>query len=319
MVASAGVAFAAAPTVDSETSETSQETDITDTGTQTYNASTSSNISWYADSNSSKIIIRQEADGEILYEKSPDNYHHNSTSGNSYYNVSVADDGSDYEGLEADAGENVTLKVTFINDTSASSPDKTNITFTFDNGEEEAFGEYESDDAEASDDESGILGTLGLGSDSAAKGEETVGVSGDTDTVTMHVSSDDLSTALSDSIDAAESDEPAYMASTTFDGQTLFVFSDDADLPDWADDDDIAYATVNDDGDTLTIHNAGSISDSDDVEDADVDVTGNEAMGFMTSHSALTDYYEVSSTDALSMSTNALDLNGEPDWTDADE
>lgn len=311
----AGFAMAAAPSVDNETSETTQDTDITDGGSQAYNATSSSNFSWSADSNSSKIVIEQG--NTTLYTATPEEYHHNSTSGTSYFNVSLADDGSDYSGLEADANENVTLDVTIINNTEADSPDKTNVSFTFANNDTEAFGQVTTDDTEVAAD-GGWLSSLGIGSEDGATGEIDVGGNENTETINVHIANDDLSTALSDTIDAADDDTPAYLGSASVAGQTVFVFSDEAEIPDWVSDDDYTYVTVSSDGSTLTIHNAADQFDDEEVDDVEISATGNEAMGFWTAQSTLTDYYELGYSSATSKAWNAQDWNGEPDWEDAE-
>jgi len=66
----AGVVMAAAPSVDNETSDTSRTSDLTDGGSQTHNDTTTSNLSWSADSANSSVEIMQ--DGETLYEASPE-------------------------------------------------------------------------------------------------------------------------------------------------------------------------------------------------------------------------------------------------------
>jgi len=129
LIAAVGGAMAAAPSVNTETTDTTYTSEITDGDTQAYNATTSSNFSWSADSANSKIVIEQGND--TLYSATPD--HEDEASGTYYYNATLADDGSSYDGLEADAGESVTLNVTLINNTEADDPDKTNVSFTFAN------------------------------------------------------------------------------------------------------------------------------------------------------------------------------------------
>ena len=307
----AGFAMAAAPSVDSETTTTSQTSEITNGSTQTYNATTASNLSWSADSTNSKVIVEQG--NRTIFSASPDPY--NTTTGTSYYNVSLADDGSSYSGLSADANEDVKLNVTFINNTEASSPDKTNISFTFANSDEEAFANVEDSDTPSDD---GILSSLGLGGsddESQAKSEKEIGINNNTETVNVHISNSDMSDALTATMDAAGEDAPAFLGSASVDGQTVFLFSEGADLPDWVTDEDFTYATVSDDGEMLTLHNANDQIDSTDVEGLDVTVTGNEAMGLSQAYGAMTGYYDLSRTSAIQKSIGALDLNGDPDWS----
>jgi hypothetical protein len=306
-----GGVMAAPPALDSETTTTTQSTDITDGGTQTYNATTASNLSWSADSANSKIIISQE--GETLFTASPTPY--NTVSNTSYYNVSLADDGSEYTGLEAAAGESVTLNVTLINNTEASTPDETNISFTFSNGDVESFAAVE--DAQVP--EEGFLSSLSLnsilGDDedvSAARAEKTVGVVGNaTETVNVYVENSNLTSALAETASAASEDDiPLVLLGTAMvDGELVPLFTESAEIPDWIDDDE-TYATLSDDGKMVTIHN---LETSEDDSDVDVEIVGNEQANFIPTFGMLKSY-GVSQYDAFTLA--AVDLNLDPSWED---
>ncbi len=69
VLAMAGGAMAAAPTVNTETTNTTYTTELNDGDTQTYNDTTSSLISWSADSANASIEITH--DGDTVYEASP--------------------------------------------------------------------------------------------------------------------------------------------------------------------------------------------------------------------------------------------------------
>jgi len=177
-----GGVMAAAPTVDTETTNTASTSDLTDGGTQTYNDTTSTTLNWSADSPNASVEIMQ--DGETLFEASPEPYEAVDTdsSGSNdtwYYNVSLADDTSDYDGLEVGADENVTLNVTLTNDTSVDSPDTTNISYEFQNSEDTAF--IASENPEGEDEEEGFFSSLNVFS---SEDEDDVGTQLSTDTTT---------------------------------------------------------------------------------------------------------------------------------------
>jgi hypothetical protein len=303
--ASAG-ALAADPSIDTETSETSQESDITDGGTQTYNASTSSNLSWIADSDSSKVKIEQN--NRTLYTATPANYSYNSSSGDHHYNVSLADDGADYDGLEVGADADVTLNTTLTNNTSASSPNTTEISHTFANGDEAAFVVADDDETEIGDSD-GVLNSLtSLGSDDEAdpaQSEDETTIHGE-NTSTIHIDSgDDEMTDALDDVTSADTDGITWDMQVAADGQNLIVITEDGDVPEFVDEDEDAYAVLEDDGD-LRIENANDLSDEDGTEDVDVTVRANEATGLWASQSILRSY------DA-GLVTAATAADG-PDW-----
>ena len=321
-----GGVMAAAPTVDTESTDTTQTSEITDAGTQTYNDTTSTNLSWSADSANSSVEIMQ--DGETLYEASPDNY--SEVNGTYYYNVTLADDTSDYDGLEVGAGENAALNVTFTNDTAASNPDTTNISYTFANSEDTAFIASENPEG-AEDDQEGFLSSLNVFS---SEDEDDVGtqLSTDTTTVTQNTSEVQLDTLSSNLTDAyATSTEDAsegeliwasYTSAAAGDDDARFlpVFyeSADNDEHEWINTSEDVYATLSSDGETMTIHNPDALLD-DDQSSATLDVTtvGDEKLGLGNSAEMYSNY------DAGTLKTtigafSALDTNGDPEFvTDA--
>lgn len=292
-------AMAAAPSLDTKTTETTQETDITDGGAQTFNSSSGavSDLSWIADSNNSKVIIEQ--DNRTLYSATPDEYHHNSTSGNSYFNVSLADDGSDYSGLEVGAGGNVTLNVTFENDSTLDSPDTTTANFTFDNGNEKAWVYQDSDEADDDDvtqfAEFGTgaslfsLDTLSGDSDlvDPARVEQTTDVDDNTSEVEITFSDEDTSDAFSEAQTDMDSGDWLPKTSVMMDDRRIPVFVEELDA-DWVDEDDDVYATISSDGETMTIHNAGELVDA--TEEVDITATGNKNIGFGNTRDMLSNY-----------------------------
>ncbi len=326
LVSTAGVAFAAAPTVDSETTDTSQTSDLTDGGTQTHNDTATSNLSWSADSANSSVEITQN--GTTVYEASPDHYAENSTSGTYYYNVSLADDTSDYDGLEVGAGENATLNVTFTNDSNVDNPDTTNISFTYVNSEDIAFIASESPEGEDNDGE-GFFSSLNVFS---SDDEEDVGTQLSTDSTTINqntseVQLDTLSGNLTDAYaasteDASEGDLiwSSYMqvAAGDDDARFLPVFYESADNDeyDWINTSEDTYATVSADGETMTIYNPdGLLDDGQTSATLDVTTVGDEMLGASNARAMLSsDQYDASTTKVWTTSFAASDFNGNQDF-----
>lgn len=311
LTAGAGVAYAAAPSVDTETADTSQTSDLTDGGTQTYNATTNSNFSYSADSADAEVKVKQN--GTVLNTFSPTNYSAVNTTGTSdpdvwYYNVSVADDGSDYTGLIADANENVSLTYTIINNSTLDNPNTTNVTVYFENGEEHAF--TRADSAEIAE-EDGVLSSLSMpfsddSSVKAAKATKTIGIDKNTTTVTFESNQQNLTDALGETHSAAKSSGYTTAGAVTVDGELVPLFTSSADVPDWMNNQ--TYATVDDSG-TVTIENL----DSDKYE-IDVGVVGNENPGFFATFQMLRSY-DAGLGNAVTMAD--VDANGNPDWVEA--
>jgi len=318
----AGIVAGAAPSSNTETTDTTYETEIQDGGTQTYNESTSTLYSFSADSENPKIVIEQ--DDEELFSATPDV--EDSSSGTHYFNVSFADDGSDYEGLEVGADDNATLNVTLINNTEVDDPDKTNLSWTFENGEEYAF--IASEDPETAEDEGGWFSSLSLGVFSSESDDDDPGTTLSTDETnitdnTSEVRLDTLSSNLTDAyaISAEEANEGDILWSSQThvdvddgDEQYVPVFYQEAGDKSWLDEDEDAYATISEDGDTMTVHNPDALL-GEDEESATMEVTtvGDEMLGQNNALSMMTDDYGASTWDVWGASYSALDTNGNPE------
>ncbi len=325
-----GVVMAASPTVDTETTDTSQESEITDGGTQTYNDTTSSNLSWSADSANSSVEITH--DGETVFESSPEHYESvdsddDGTTDTWYFNVSLADDTSDYDGLEVGADENVTLNATLVNDTEADDPDTTNVSYEFQNSDETAF--IASEDPESEEDDGGIFATLNVFS-SDDENETGATLSTDETTVTDNTSQVQLDTVDSNLTDAfATSTEDASEGDLVWSSYTQLTVDDEsqyvpvyyqsADEDDeWLNSSEDTYATISADGETMTIHNPDAML-GEDESSATLDVTtvGDEMLGAQNARSMLkNDQYDTSTTTVWTTSFVATDLNGNPDFVD---
>ncbi len=286
VLAAAGGAMAAAPTVNTETTDTTYTTEIEDGGTQEYNETTNTNFSWSADSENSKIVVEQ--DNETLYSGTPD--HEDEESGTYYYNATLADDGSDYDGLDADAGEDVTLNVTLINDTEADDPDETNVSWTFANGNAEAFADVEDEDLQTPA-EGGIASSLAFWSDDdeadpSKLEEETVGIEGnETETITVSVAGTPMADALDASTESTESGDVIWSSAASMDGEYIAVSDSEEPDADWFEDDS-TYAVYDDDSETLTYHNVDERT-SEDQKDLDLSATGKDGLGLQNTATML--------------------------------
>jgi len=312
VVAAAGGAMAAAPTVNTETTDTTYTTEIEDGGTQAYNATTATNFSWSADSANSKIVIEQ--DNETLYEATPD--HEDEASGTYYYNATLADDGSDYDGLEADAGEDVTLNVTLINNTEADDPDTTNVSWTFANGNAEAFANVEDADLQTPA-EGGIASSLAFWSDDetdpAKLEEKTVGIEGnETETITVSVAGTPMADALDASTEDAEDGDVIWSSAASMDGEYIAVTAGEEPDTEWFEDGS-TYAVYDSDDKTLTYHNVDERT-SEDQQDLELSATGNDGLGIGNTASMLQSY---DASNAWVTAAWNADYN-EPEWEDVE-
>ena len=320
LVAAVGGAMAAAPVVNTETTDTTYTSDLTDGGTQAYNATTSTNFSWSADSANSKIVIEQGND--TLYTATPQNPEgvDTDTSGTNdtwYFNTTLANDGSDYSGLDADAGESVTLNVTLINNTEATNPDTTNVSYTFANGNEVAFEDVEGDNVETPG-EAGYLASLFSSDDEtdAAKTDSTVGIAGnETKTVTMSVAGTTLGDALDASAEETDEGDIMWSSTTGLEGDYILIANEEAPDKDWFDDSS-TYATYDSGAQTLTYHNVNERVD-EDAKDVELSATGNDGLGLRNTASMLTSY-DASTTEAYLAAVTNADWS-EPEWEDSDE
>lgn len=307
LVAAVSGAMAAAPAVNTESTDTTYQTDVQDGGTQAYNATTSTNFSWSADSTNSKIVIEQ--DNETLYSATPE--YDDSASGTYYYNATLADDGSDYSGLDADAGEDVTLNVTLINNTEADSPDTTNVSWTFSNGNVKAFEDVDTSAIQTASD-GGYLSFLS-DDETKAKTDSTVGIAGnETETVTVSVAGTEMGDAMDLAAESTESGDVIWGSASSLNGDYVVVANQEAPDTDWFNDSS-AYATYDADSQTLTYHNVDEWVDSD-AQDVELSATGNDGLGLWNTASMLQNY-DASWGGAFGTAAMHWDYD-EPTWED---
>ena len=300
VVGTSGVAFAAAPSVDSETTDTATTSEVTDGATIQYNASTNSTLQYSADSANSSVIILQNGTQLSEYQNTSNPAEFEVTDAtNDYINFTVADDETAYSGVEADAGETVALTYRLVNDTNVDSPDTTNVTVNWANDANKSFVRGESSDTETADPGFGVsiatwvplVGAAGDDIIDPASVEDEIGVAGSNqEEITVYVESSDGQDALTETYDAAdEAGAVTYDGWVALEGEFVPVLSSESDAPDWVATDDDTYATISDDGSEVVIHNAGS-SLGDNTENATVQVVGNEKMDPFEIRGMLNDY-----------------------------
>ncbi len=330
VLAATGGALAAAPTVDTETTNTTTTTELNDGGTQAYNDTTSSLIAWEADSANSKIEITQ--DGETLYEATPENYSavDSGSDGNLdlwYYNISLADDGSDYRGLEVGAGQSVTLNVTITNNTAADSPDTTTISYTFANTDASALVASESPETQTS---TGIFSSLSafsiLDNDSGATdvgtvmAQDSITITEGTSTVTLETLNSNLTDAYTASTnDASEGDlvwSSYTQVSVGDDSQYVPVYYQRSNEDHtWLNTTEDTYATISQDGERMTVHNPNALlADQQSSATLELTTVGDEELGFGNAQTMLTENYNVSTFEAVQTAFGAFDPLGSPEF-----
>lgn len=300
VVGTSGVAFAAAPTVDSESTDTATTSEVTDGATIQYNASTNSTLQYSADSTNSSVSILQNGTQLSEYQNTSNPAAFEVTDAtNNYINFTVADDETAYSGVEADAGETVSLTYRLVNDTNVDSPDTNNVTVNWANDKNKSFVRGESSETETAD-PGFVAETLSsvplIGSEDnnvtdPASVEDEIGVAGSNqEEITVYIESSNGQDALTETYDAAdEAGAVTYDGWVTLDGEFVPVLSSESDAPDWVDTSENTYATLSEDGSQAVIHNAGDTL-GDDTENATVRMTGNEKMDPFEIRGMLTDY-----------------------------
>lgn len=322
IASSAGLVMATAPTVDSESTDTATTSDLTDTSTQTYNESTERRLAYSQDSNQTAVIINQGVDGRELAEyggNSSDVVEYQSVAtGTYYFNATFSDDASEYPGLEADAGETVTLEAEMVN--KADDPEtNTTIDYDFTAGQNVSFVNMNNSETMVADSTgAGIRASIfsigGNDSDAGAAEveQEDIGVNGDSqDRVVVNIANADAQDSAAAVYDATEESEAfSTVGVASFAGETIPVFAAGQDTPDWMDE-DMTYATVSEDGTTVEVVNPGEALSEDDTE-ADFSMEANDAIGFNNARNLASDY-GASTFDSLSIGLDAFNINGQPE------
>lgn len=288
LVAAAGVGMAG-HSIDTETSTTTSQSEITDGTTITYNESTNSTLQVNGTTANTSIEILQGTYTLSEYENASDPDEISTVDGaNNHTNLTLPDDETGYDGIEAGAGENVTLEYRIYNDSSLDDPESINATVYWENSPTKSFVRAESNETET--EEPGLVARTTasiplVGAENTtdpAQIEDEIGVNGSNQsTLTVWVEDSSAQDALEETYDDAdESETVTYTGWVTVDGEFVPVVSDESNAPDWVETDDESYAVVSDDGERVDVYNADDQL-GNDTENATVVVTGNEQMNIM--------------------------------------
>lgn len=324
VVAGVGAVTATAPALDTETTDTATTTELDGTSTQSYSETTSSFMNYSQDTNNTEVTLYQGSatNGRelVTYGESSDQVNYDTTASSTYYwNLEVDDDASDYTGLEADAGESVTVTAQ-LTDLGDASTTYNNVSYTFANGANTSFINYndsETETAEAS--RLARLSTISLDNITgqsdvagAAQVEQDIGVNGENqDQIVVNIENADAQASAEEMFEnSEEKDGVTYLGHATVDGEFVPILAEDADAPNWIDTSDDAYMVVSQDGQTVTVENAGDVIDQGDTT-ATVEITANEQMD----RGQTVDMWENYDRDTNVLSgLSLIDINGNPDF-----
>lgn len=324
---------AMALTADNETTETSTTSAILDTTTLTepHNSSKSKTIEVDGDSNTNtssltnpetaftlRVLVNDSShpqDGEVLYETTENWSVQTVANAPDHYNLTVNNTEWGNE-LEYNATENVSVNFKVIFNESESDESVVNITPTVD-PQAQPDARIEVADSErqlagfSSSNDSGVLASI-FSSESigAAKANQSIGVTSNTENITVDIDNQSAVDALGESV-ASKSDGTLLTSSYVMvNGQMVPVFVGSAGDQSWLDTGSEAYAVVDTSSDEVTIKNANATF-SDSTSSVDVSVTTNEAAGFWQTRSMLSSY-GASPVTAATTAANSIDTNGDP-------
>jgi hypothetical protein len=329
VVAGGGTVMAAAPSEDTETTDTTTTSQISSTYTQTYSETGDSRLAFSADSNDTAVTVWQGSTGTgtqlATYEQNESGVLEYQTvaTGTYYINGTFADDASDYPGIEADAGETVTVTAEMIN--RADDPDtNTNLSYSFTAGANTSFIRF--NDSETQTAEAGFVAStlssvpfIGSGNATgAADVDQDIGVNGaDQDEIVVYVANGDAQDSAQAVYNASdESNGVTYTGVAQVDGEYVPVMAEGADAPDWVDTSQDAYVTISEDGSAATVNNAGAVIDDGDTT-ATVDMTLNEDMNYGQAQDMF-DAYDRDNPSISAAIEVGPDINGSPDFEDVE-
>lgn len=289
-----GPALAVAPTVDTETTDTSTTSDWTDGHTVTNFEANSSNTSYieanFETDNASVEIVDPDT-GVVHASNTSDSMEETNTT-NNYYAWNLSHD--ELATMPMDAGENKSITVRFINDTSVENPDTTEITVYLENQNYRAVV-YAGDEAAAGTvtgltvDNTNESTLFGFGSERAQTHitADNVGIDGaNTTEVTVIAANTSDADPFTDAEDrkafgSYESGDFFGAHQFSIEGHDHAVFMSEA-HEDVAD--GVTYATTG----TVNGHDAYTIHLADDYEgetEVDVATAANDKYGFFTAFS----------------------------------
>lgn len=299
-------AVAAAPSVDTETTDSATQTELTDGDTvSNFNASDTAQLSTlsvsYDSDNPGIKVIDPDTGATIEYFKnsSDSSYFSVYDATNNSYNTTFNE--SDFAAVPMEAEENKSVTLRLIGNTTKSSPNKTNITLHLNNTDERAVV-YAADEVTGDDAPTGSATTAEFDEDVTAFGVETlasipgidshdvfsvdgesVGVNGSDTDIYVVYASDNASTAFSDAQDrkawgSYEDGDWVKTYQLSVEDTNYPVYLDEA--PD--EEPDGTYGVTSSVGPSDT--DAIKVELGDDAEDetaVDVSSTANDAYGFL--------------------------------------
>lgn len=292
-------AMAAAPTVDTETTATSTTSDWTDGSSVNGFEANSSNTSWIEanfDSANASIEIVDPDTGVVHASNDSDamGLTKNDSSGDGstdewFYNWNLSHD--ELATMPHDAGENKSITVRFINDSSMDSPDTTEITVYLDAVDERAVVYAGSEaqagnvaDVDASTEQpEGILATVGIKSDSHLVEADNVGLGNNSTGTTVTVVAantsgvDVFSQAEDKKIGSYEEGDFMKTHTLSIEGHKHAVFMGPAPTEDLADGYTFGEATTVNGHDAYQIH---VDEDYDGQSNIDVSTSANDGPFF---------------------------------------
>lgn len=324
------VGGAAALTVDTETTTTSTTSDLTTDSviTEPRNSSVAQNIEIIGDSNTNtsnlaspeenftlRYVVNDSSsdqDGETIYETTENWTVSTVSTDPDHYNLSVSNDAWGNQ-LEYGA-DNVTVDARVVFNETESDESVQNITFTVDPDGTAAYIQVADSERENAQ-QSGIIAaaTNGFGllgeenQTGAAKVTDSIGVSDNTTTLTVSVNNESTQDSFAE---VASSDgDVSTIGYAEVNGQLVPMVSGSVSDVSWIDSSTDAYATVAEDGTSVTIENANETWDSGTTS-VDVVAVGNDAVGF-DRMGTITSEYGVTGFDAVSLRFSSADINGD--------
>jgi len=328
LVGASGVAMAAAPSVDTEATDTATQSALNDGDTvTTFNASASVNISTLQASYDStnpgiKIVDPETGDVIATYTNSsnPDYFTETgSASGNTYYNTTFSE--ADFAAVPMSASENKSVTLRLINDTTVDDPDVTNVTIFLENTDERAVvtasESFAGADVEETD-PSLLSSVLGAESENTSDVEaDGVGVNGSQTTVYV-VYHDDT---VAEPYETAADNKSAWggLSSTDYESGDMIgdhivrveetpyaIYSDSA--PERVLDASGATYAVYDTVDGEPAHRIELGDAADGESSLDIETAGNQELGFLESPETFGDsgWFGLSMTADAGASTEPL-------------
>lgn len=331
LVSMAAMPAMAAVDYDDETTNTATTSDLLDgdTVTDLDNSSIVKTIEVTSDNASSGDDLALEVavndsdssqDGETIYESDESWTVTDETNGHYSLNITHSEV---FETLERGAGETVTVDVTTIVNESEDTEESETIQVDAQNDDDSAVAAvYGDEDGTELADKTGFasfsVSSLAFWSNSsdssdeftgAAQATETTNVSDNTSTVRVELLNSSTSDAGSSALGDAGAGSFLGTAAASVGGDLVPVFSESASDVSWVDTSSDTYATIDSEGDTVTVHNVNETVD--ESGEVDVSTTLNDAVGFGETRSMLSNYGDLSFTQRFSMAFDAMDLNGD--------